>query len=50
VPHDLIDNLLDDMSIFAVKQDQIEADRKGQRGQYAKHSPIVMRPNLEAVT
>jgi hypothetical protein len=44
VADDLLHDLLHGKSVFAAKQDHIETDRKGQRGQHAKHSSIVMRP------
>jgi hypothetical protein len=43
--NDLVCHLLDGMGVLAVKQDHIEADRKGQRGQHAKHFAIVILCN-----
>lgn len=45
VVDDLLLDLLHGIGVFPAKQDHIEADLKGQRGQYAKHSTIVGRPN-----
>jgi hypothetical protein len=42
---DFIHNLLNGMGIFAVKDDKIEADHKGQRGQYAEHCHSMMLRN-----
>jgi hypothetical protein len=36
-------HLLDDMRISAVEQKNIEADRKGQRGEYAEQHGVILR-------
>ena len=36
-------HLLDDMRISAVEQKNIEADRKGQRGEYAEQHGLILR-------
>jgi len=40
--NNLVRYLPDGMGVLAVRQDHIEADRKGQRGQHAKHSRIIL--------
>jgi hypothetical protein len=38
-------HLFDGMSVFSVEQVDIDPERKGQRGQYAKHSSSVILRN-----